>query len=153
MTRALIVVGTALALLIAGLSLAVVLGRDEGDMAVDNPLAENLTRAIALAERDGDGRVILVALAPFAWDEVLITAPGTPPEAISERIGYEWEADDFPTGPLFLFVRAGRVVRFADYRGLGRFARFRMPIDTLPRARAVLRVRDLVISPDRGTAG
>jgi hypothetical protein len=142
MTRALVVVGTALALLIGGLSLAVVLGREEGDLAVDNPLAEDLTRAIALSER-----VDLAARARFPWDEVLIVAPGTPPAAISDRLGYEWEADDFPTGELFLFVRDGRVVRFADYRGLGRFEGFREPIDALPRARAVLRVRNLVISP------
>jgi hypothetical protein len=147
MTRALIAVGTALALLIGGLSLAVVLGRDEGTMAVDNPLSERITRAIALAEPNGGGRVDLAALARFGWDEVLIVAPGTPPAAISERIGHTWKADDFPTGPLLLFLDGDRVARFADYRGLGRFAGFRTPIDALPRARAVLLVRDLVISP------
>jgi hypothetical protein len=145
MTRALIVVGTALALLIGGLSLAVVLGRDEGDLAVDNPLAEDLTRAIATS-----ARVDLAQRAPFAWDEVLIVAPGTPAPAISRRLGYAWEADDFPPGELFIFLDDGRVARYADYRGLGRFEGFRTPIATLPRDRAVLRVRDLVVSPDRG---
>jgi hypothetical protein len=151
MTRALIAVGAALALLIAGLSLVVVLGRDEGHIAVDNPLSERLTRAIALAEPEGDGRVDLGEVAPFAWDEVLVVAPGTSPAAISARIGSTWEADDFPTGPLLLFLADGRVVRFADYRGLGRLEGFRTPIEALPRPRAVLRVRDLVVSPDRGT--
>ena len=147
MTRALIAVGAALALLVAGLSLAVVLGRDEGDLAVDNPLAEDLTRAIATS-----GRVDLAERAPFEWDEVLLVAPGTPPAAISERVGSSWEADDFPTGELFVFLDGGRVARFADYRGLGRFEGFPEPIAALPRHAAVLRVRDLVITPERGTS-
>jgi hypothetical protein len=38
-------------------------------------------------------------------------------------------------------------VRFADYRGEGRFEGFDAPFHELPRARAVLRVRDLVVRP------
>jgi hypothetical protein len=146
MTRALIAVGAALALLIGGLSLAVVLGRDEGDLAVDNPLSEDLTRAIATSDR-----VDLAERAPFEWDQVLLVAPGTSPEEISRRLAHPWEADDFPTGELFVFVDRGRVARFADYRGLGRFEGFAEPIATMPRRAAVLRVRDLVITPERGT--
>ena len=48
-------------------------------------------------------------------------------------------------GELLIFLRDGQVARFADYRGLGRFTGFATPIDALPRARAVLRVRDLVV--------
>ena len=151
MGRALIAVGAALVLLIAGLSLAVVLGSDEDDIAVDNPLSENLTRAIALAERESGGRVDLRGSVPGAWDTVLVVARGAPREAISAALGYEWTGDDFPTGEQLIFLDGRRVARFADYRGLGVFEGFATPVDRLPRSRAVLRVRDLVISPDRGT--
>ena len=153
MVRALIAVGAALVLLIGGLSLAVVLGSDEDDIAVDNPLSENLTRAIALAERESDGRVDLRRYVPGDWDEVVVAARGAPREAISAELGYPWTGDDFPTGEQLIFLVDGRVERFADYRGLGVFDGFATPVDTLPRDRAILRVRDLVISPEDGTPG
>ena len=82
-----------------------------------------------------------------------MVARGTPREAVSERLGYEWNGDvGFQTGELLIFLDRGRVARFADYRGLGRFDGFESPIDTLARDEAVLRVRDLVVSPDRGRA-
>lgn len=152
MARALIAAGAALALLIGGLSLAVVLGSNEDDIAVDNPVSENLTRAIALAQRESRGRVDLRRYAPGAWDEVMVVARRAPREAISDRLGYEWTGDDFPTAELFIFLERGRVARFADYRGLGVFEGFDEPVDVLPRDRAVLRVRDLVISPGSGTS-
>ncbi len=143
MTRALIAVGGALALIIGGLGLAVYVTRDEDNVAVDTPLSENLTRAVAQRER-----VDLRALAPFAWDEVLIVAPGTSRATVSRRLGYEWTGDvGFQSGELLIFLDGGRVARFADYRGLGRFEGFETPIDALPRADAVLRVRDLVVMP------
>jgi hypothetical protein len=146
MTRALIAVGAALALLIGGLGLAVYVSRDEDNVAVDTPLSEDLTRAIALRDR-----VDLAAYARFEWDEVLVVARGTPREAVSRRLGYEWTGDvGFQTGELLIFLDRGRVARFADYRGLGRFEGFEVPIDSLARDEAVLRVRDLVVSPDRG---
>jgi hypothetical protein len=142
-TRALIAVGGALALIIGGLGLAVYVTRDEDNVAVDTPLSENLTRAVAQREW-----VDLRALAPFAWDEVLIVAPGTPRATVSCRLGYEWTGDvGFQSGELLIFLDDGRVARFADYRGLGRFEGFETPIDALPRADAVLRVRDLVVMP------
>jgi hypothetical protein len=153
MTRVLVAVGAALALLIGGLSLAVVLGSDEDDIAVDNPLSENLTRAIALAERESGGRVDLRRYVPGAWDDVIVVARGAPREAISEALGHEWTGDDFPTGEQLIFLQGDRVVRFADYRGLGVFEGFALPVDIFPRDQAVLRVRDLVISPARGTPG
>ena len=153
MTRVLVAVGAALALLIGGLSLAVVLGSDEDDIAVDNPVSENLTRAIALAEQETGGRVDLRRHVPGAWDECLVVARGAPREAVSEALGYEWTGDDFPTGEQLIFLADGRVARFADYRGLGVFDGFATPVDRLPREQAVLRVHDLVISPDGGTPG
>jgi hypothetical protein len=53
----------------------------------------------------------------------------------------------FGEGELLLFVRDGAVVRFADYRGAGRFEGFERPFATLPRGRATLHVRSLVITP------
>jgi hypothetical protein len=148
MTRALIAVGAALALAIGGLALAVFVARDEDNIGVDSILAEDFTRAVAQAEARAGGLVHLPRLAPFEWDEVLLVARGTPRREISQRLGYEWPGDlDLHTGELLIFLRGGEVARYADYRGEGRFEGFDTPFDTLPRARAVLAVRDLVISP------
>jgi len=127
----------------------VYLARDEDELAADSPLSEDITRAIGTSER-----VDLPELAPFDWDEVLVVERGTPVSAISDRLGYAFEADlGFQAGELLLFVRDGRVERFADYRGLGRFEGFDTPIDTVAHEDAVFRVRDLVVSPDHEQAG
>jgi hypothetical protein len=148
MARALTAVGIALALLIGGLGLAVYLTRDEDYIAVDNLLAERLSKALGTAQDRGED-VDLARVAPFAWDRVLITERGIEPAQISQRLGYEWRGrnNSFSTGELFIFLRRGKVVRFADYRGEGRFEGFPRPIAELPRDRAVLRVRELVIRP------
>jgi hypothetical protein len=139
-------VAAALALAIGGLALAVYLSRDEDNLAIDNLLAENFSRAVALAD-NGD-RVDLRRLAPFAWDNVLIVAQGTPRAAISRRIGYRWNGIvGIDTGDLILFEHRGRVTRFADYRGEGRFAGIPRPFAELPRRRAVFVIRNLVIRP------
>jgi hypothetical protein len=153
MGRALIAVGAALVLLIGGLSLAVVLGSDEDDIAVDNVLSERLTRAIALAEAETGGIVDLRRIVPGDWDVVLVVARGAPREAISAKLGYEWTGDDFPTGEQFIFLQGDRVLRFADYRGLGEFRNFAGAVDVVPGDLAVLRVRNLVISLGSGTPG
>jgi hypothetical protein len=147
MTRALIAVGTALAILVGGLSLAVVLGRDEDHIAADNALSEDFTRDVALA---GGSDVDLRALAPFAWTRVLVVAPGTPREAVSRRLGYKWTGTGGIEGVypgLILLDERGQVARYFEYRGLGRFAGLDTPIAELPRDRAVFRVADLVITP------
>jgi hypothetical protein len=148
MARALTAVGIALALLVGGLVLAVVLGREEDRIAVDNLLAEDFSRAVALSEENREP-VRVAALAPFAWDRLLLVARGTPPEAIAERLGREWNADaGVASGELLLLRdRAGAVVRFFDYRGDGRFEGVAVPFEELPRERAVFEVRDLVITP------
>jgi hypothetical protein len=153
MGRALIAVGAALVLLIGGLSLAVVLGSDEDDIAVDNVLSERLTRAIALAEAETGGIVDLRRIVPGDWDVVLVVARGAPREAISAKLGHEWTGDDFPTGEQFIFLQGDRVLRFADYRGLGEFRNFAGAVDVVPGDLAVLRVRNLVISLGSGTPG
>jgi hypothetical protein len=145
MARALTAVGIALALLIGGLGLAVYLTRDEDYIAVDNLLAERLSRAIGTAQERGVD-VDLGVEAPFAWDHVLLVARGVQAAQISRRLGYEWKGRiGFQTGELLLFMQGRRVVRFADYRGEGRFEGFTRPFDSIPRDRAVWRVRDLVI--------
>jgi hypothetical protein len=150
MARALTAVGIALALLIGGLALAVYVTRDEDHIQVDNVLAERLTRAVALAQDTG-GIVDLRRQAPFRWDAVLLVARDTPREAIGQRLGTQWNGViGFQRGELLLFLHDGRVVRFADYRGSGRFAGFPRPFARIPRERAVLRVRDLVVRPARG---
>jgi hypothetical protein len=77
--------------------------------------------------------VDLRTLATFPWDRVLLVQPGTPREAISERLGQEWTGiDTVDGGDLLIFLRDGQVVRFADYRGTGRFEGFKRPFDELP---------------------
>jgi hypothetical protein len=150
MGKALTAVGAALALFLGGFAAAVYVTRDEDGIAVDNLLSERFTRAVALAERETGGRVDLRRLAPGDWDEVLVVARDAPADAISDALGYEWTGElRFRTGELLIFLRDGRVVRFADYRGEGTFEGFDTPLDRLPRSDAVLRVDDLVVSPSR----
>jgi hypothetical protein len=153
MARALTAVGAALLLLIGGLGLTVYLTRDEDYIQVDNVLAERMTRAIALAQAETGGIVDLRQQAPFAWDRVILVARGVRAAEISRRLGAPWRGRmGFGNGELFIFVRGRDVVRFADYRGAGRFEGFPTPFAEIPRAYAVLRVRSLVIRPAlRGT--
>jgi hypothetical protein len=147
MARALIAVGAALALAFAGLGLVVYLNRDEDRVAVDNLLSERLTRDLQLSEDRGQD-VDLARETDFAWDRVLFVEPGTPLSRISRALGSTFRGSpSFQGGELMVFARGTRMVRYADYRGRGVFARIRRPVGELPRDRAVLRVRDLVIFP------
>jgi hypothetical protein len=79
---------------------------------------------------------------------VLLVGRDVPREAISDALGSEWKGDvNFGYGELLIFLNGGRVTRFADYRGEGRFVGFERPIERLGRERARFRVRGLVISP------
>jgi hypothetical protein len=148
MARALTAVGAALALLIAGLALAVFLTRDEDNVQVDNLLSEDFTREVASASANGTD-LDLARVAPFEWARVLVIEPGTSDAEISRALGYEWTGVlGFETGEkLILLDRAGKVVRFFDYRGDGRFTGLETPIDELAREDAVFRVRRLEITP------
>jgi hypothetical protein len=149
MTRALLAVGGLLATAFLIFGLVVFLTRSEDRVAVDNLLAERLTRAIGVSEEDGDGRVDLTEVAPFPWDRVIVAAPGTSRDAVSEQLGSPYKGD-LPFGSLghvFIFARGTRLARIADYRGRGTFTGFDRPLDVLPRDRAVLQIRDLVVSP------
>ncbi|MGH2968295.1 MAG: hypothetical protein ACRDK0_04410 [Solirubrobacteraceae bacterium] len=148
MGRALTAVGGALAMFVAILAIAVFLTRDEDNIQVDNLLSERFTREVAAASANGT-EVDLRAVAPFAWERLLIVARATPRAAISRRLGYEWTGTlGFETGELMILLdERGEVARFFDYRGEGRFAGIDSPFSELARDRAIFRVRRLVIAP------
>jgi len=148
MGRALTAVGALLALMFAIFGLAVYLNREEEAVAVDNLLAEDLTRAIALAEIQGDGEVVLAEETDFAWDRVLIVARGTPDAAISRRLGFPWRGDvPIEMGDILIFLSGNELARYADYRGEGRFAGIERPFAEFTREEAVFEVDDLVVRP------
>jgi hypothetical protein len=149
MTRALVAVGALLAVAFLILGVVVFATRDEDRITADNQLSENLTRAIQVSEEEGDGTVDLRRVADFTWDRVLVLAPGAPRDAVSRALGSEYNGA-LPFGSLgqvFVFARGDQIARIADYRGRGTFTGFERPLDVLPRERAVLRVRNLVVSP------
>jgi hypothetical protein len=147
MGRVLAIVAAGLAVCIAGLLLAVYVSRDEDNIQADNLLAENFTKAIRLAEPNGED-VDLRTLAPFEWDRVLLVEPGTSRAAISRRLGREWTGiDTVDGGEELIFLDGSRIARFTDYRGNGRFAGLARPFASIPRERAVFTVRSMVIRP------
>jgi hypothetical protein len=151
MGRVLALVAAGLALCIAVLIVAVVVTRDRSRPQSDILVSENLTKAVTTTqdpENGTHGVVRLADVAPFDWDRVLLIAPGTRRAAISRRLGRAWTGiDTVDGGEALIFLHDGKVVRFADYRGNGRFAGFPEPVAELPRSRAVFVVRDLVIRP------
>ena len=147
MARALTAVGALLVLCLLILGLAVYLGRDEDKVAVDNLLAEDISRAIGTAEERGVD-VDLRRVADFEWDEMVLAERGATRAQISRELGRPWKGDlQFGTGDLLIFLRDGKLARFADYRGEGRFAGVERPFQHFRRDAAVFRVRDLVIRP------
>jgi hypothetical protein len=151
MGRVLAVVAGALVFFIAALGLAIYFTRDEDNLQADNLLAENFTKAVTQAP-DNDNRVDLPALTHFDWDRVLLVQAGTSRAAISKRIGREWTGiDTVDGGDLLLFLRDGKVVRFADYRGSNAFDGFDRPFAEIPREAAIFPVRDRVIRPGPGS--
>jgi hypothetical protein len=147
MGRVLGLVAGALVFFIAALGLAIYVTRDEDNLQADNILAENFTKAVALAPQSG-GTVDLRELARFDWDRVLLVQPETSRGAISERLGREWTGiDTVDGGDVLIFLRRADVVRFADYRGSNAFEGFDRPFAEIPRERAVFSVRDRVVRP------
>ena len=146
--RGLTSVGAALALALLVLGLVIYLNRDEDAIAVDNLLAESITREFGTAEQRGSATVDLADVTDFVWDAVLIAARDASRAEISDALGADWKGDvAFGTGDLLIFVRGGHVARYADYRGEGRFEGLRRPVARLARDQAVFRVRDLVMRP------
>jgi hypothetical protein len=131
--------GRGLALVSAGLLFFLLLlggivffTRDEDNLQADTILSEQFTLAVNAAAQ-GDGRVELRELASFPWDRALLVQPNTPRDAISKELGREWTGiDTVDGGDLLIFIRNDEVVRFADYRGTGRFEGFERPFDDLP---------------------
>ena len=147
MARALTAVGALLAMAVLGLALAVYLGREEGTIAVDNLLSEDITRAIGTAEDRGED-VDLGRIAKFDWDEVVLAERDATRGEISSELGTEWNGDlQFRTGDLLIFLRDGKLARFADYRGEGHFEGVDRPFARFDREEAVFSVRGLVIRP------
>ena len=148
MARALVAVGAALVFLLLVLGAVIYVNRDEDAIAVDNLLAESISREIGTAEQRGADTVALADVTDFEWDHVLLAEHDASREAISDALGAEWKGDvAFGTGDLLIFVRRGHVARYADYRGEGRFAGVKRPVARFDRDDAVFSVRDLVIRP------
>ena len=152
MARALAAVGAALVFLLLVLGVVVYVNRDEDAIAVDNLLAENITREIGTAEQRG-ADVDLEDVTDFKWDHVLLAEHDASRAAISNSLGAPWRGDvAFGTGDILIFVRRGHVARYADYRGEGRFAGVPRPVARFAHDDAVFSVRDLVIRPKRPPA-
>ena len=147
MARALTAVGAALVLALLILGLVIYVNRDEDGVAVDNLLAEDITRAIGTAEDRGED-VDLGEIADFEWDELVIATRDATRAQITRELGRPWHGDlGFRTGDILIFLHAGELARFADYRGEGRFEGIERPFAHFNRADAVFRVRALVIRP------
>ena len=152
MARALAAVAAALVFLLLVLGVVVYVNRDEDAIAVDNLLAENISREIGTAEQRG-ADVDLAAATDFKWDHVLLAERSASRAAISKALGAPWKGEvAFGTGDLLIFVRGKHVARYADYRGEGRFAGVPRPVARFAHDDAVFSVRDLVIRPKRPPA-
>jgi hypothetical protein len=147
MARALFAVGGLLALLIAGLVLVAWLGRADESLAVDNILSEQITKAVTTADQE-DSNLALADVNQSPWDKVVVVSPRTSREEISQQLGTEWKGDvGYDAGELFVFLRDGKVDRFAHYLGKSRFEGLSQPFDEFTPQTAVFVVDDGVVQP------
>ena len=147
MGRVLTAVGAALVLALLVLGTVIYVNRDEDGIAVDNLLAEDISRAIGTAE-DRGADVDLGRVANFEWDELVIAPRDATRAQLTRELGFPWEGElEFRTGDILIFLRDGKLARFADYRGEGRFEGIDRPFARFDRDDAVFRVRSLVIRP------
>jgi hypothetical protein len=149
MGRALGAVGGLLVLCFVILGVVVFLGRSEGRVAVDQVLAEDISRAFSVAD-GGPDPVELPVLTHFRWDRLLIVRRGTPRPAIDAALGFPFKGDlsyDAESQDLLIFADGDRLARFADYRGRGTFTGIRRPIARFTPAKAVFMVRGQAIRP------
>lgn len=152
MGKALIAVGGLLALCFAILGVAVYVTRDEDRVAVDQVLAEEISRQFALADGKPDP-VELAVVTDFEWDELVVVAEDTPREDVDAELGFEFKGDlayDAESQELLIFVRDGRLARFADYRGRLRFAGIDRPFARFTPRDAVFAVRGGTVRPAAG---
>src|SRR3954453_22814465 len=92
MARALTAVGIALALALIGLAVVVYLGHEPDAIAVDNLLAESITREIGTAEQRG-ADVDLADVTDFDWDHVLLAERSASRATISKALGAPWKGE------------------------------------------------------------
>ena len=149
MGKALIAVGTFLGVCFLVFGGVVYFTRDEDTYAVDAALSERITKAVGEAQQRRED-VDLRALTGFDFDRVLIFPPGTPKAAISDQLGFEFRGElryTAESSQIFVFTNNGSFVRFADYRGRGRFEGLETPFTSLTANDAVFSVREGVIRP------
>lgn len=150
MGKALIAVGSFLALCFAIFGSVVYFTRDEDQVAVDAILSETISRSFLEADQSGEVLDLRV-VAPFDFDRVLMFKPGTPRAEISEQLGFEFLGELLYTAEsseILVFTNRGSFVRFADYRGRGRFEGLDRPFAHLDASEAVFAVEDGVARPD-----
>lgn len=144
MGKALIAVGTFLALCLAIFGSVVYFTRDEDTYAVDSLLSEGISRAVIEADQR-DEPLDLRVVAPFDFDQVLIFEPGETRADISEQLGFDFTGElryTAESSEIFVFTNRGQFVRFADYRGRNRFDGVERPFDYLDANDAVFEVED-----------
>jgi hypothetical protein len=149
MGKALIAVGTFLALCFAIFGGVVYFTRDENTYAVDSGLSERITKAVLESEQRNEPLDLRV-IAPFDFDRVLIFKPGRKRADISEQLGFEFMGElryIAESSEIFVFTNRGQFVRFADYRGRGRFEGLERPFDYREANEAVFEVRGGVARP------
>jgi hypothetical protein len=125
--------------------------RKEDTIAVDAQLSEAITKGFVEADQRHEP-LDLRTLTPFDWDSVLIYEPGRRRAEISRALGFKFKGDlpyTAESSEVFVFTNRGAFVRFADYRGRGRFAGLRRPFTSLTANDAVWDVRDGVATLSR----
>jgi hypothetical protein len=149
MGKALVAVGSFLALCMLVLAAVVFFTRDEDRIAVDALLAERISKAVVTASQEGTP-MDLRDLTPFDWDRVLVYPIGTPRSEVSRALGFEFKGDlsyTAESSEVFVFTNNRAFVRFADYRGRSVWRGLQRPIAELGANDAVFDVRDGVVTP------
>src|SRR4051794_7277500 len=149
MGKALLAVGAFLILCFVIFGGAVFLSRDEDRFAVDNLLAERISREVVIAGQDGQP-LDLRRVTSFDWDRVLVADIDTPRARISEALGFPFKGElsyTAESSELFIFTNRGQFVKFADYRGRRPFAGLQEPMQSFTANDALFRVRDGVVRP------
>ena len=147
--KALIAVGTFLALCFAVFGGVVYFMRDENTYAVDALLSEKISRSVTEAEQRREPLDLRI-VAGFDFDRVLVFEPGAKREDISAQLGFEFTGElryTVESSEMFVFTNRGQFVRFADYRGPLEFQGLERPFDYLEANEAVFEVRDGIVRP------
>ena len=144
MGKALIAVGGFLAFCFLVFGGIVYVTRKEDRVAVDAQLAERISKGFVEAQQRHEP-LDLRDLTPFDWDRVLVYRPGTRRADVSQALGFAFKGDlpyTAESSEVFVFTNRGAFVRFADYRGRGRFEGLARPFARLTANDAVFTVRD-----------